>query len=136
MTHKNKTLATFLAFITGSAGFHRFYLYGARDLIGWFYLLSIPVSVIAVLTITGINPLFSAVIWIIAILASQLEAFTLGLKEDEAWDAIHNPSSGLTSDTHWILAVILCLNLMVSFTILIAFLARASDLVLTGGAFG
>ena len=135
-THKNKTFATFLAFALGSTGLHRFYLYGKKDLFAWLYLASIPVALIAIQLNRDINPLFMAIPWIIAILASELEAFTLGLKEDAKWDAIHNPASTHTSHSHWILAVILCANLMVSFTVLIAFMARASDLVLTGGAFG
>jgi TM2 domain-containing membrane protein YozV len=135
-THNNKTFATFLAFAFGSAGMHRFYLYGKSDPFAWLYLASIPVALIAIQVGSDINPLFMAIPWIVAILASQLEAFTLGLKEDARWDAIHNPSSGKTSDSHWIIAVVLCVNLMVVFTVLIAFMARASDLVLTGGAFG
>ncbi len=135
-THKNKTFATFLAFSLGSAGIHRFYLYGNKDPFAWLYLASIPVTLVAIGVGNRYNPLFMATPWVIAILASQLEAFTLGLKDDRKWDALHNPNSGKTSHSHWIIAVILCVNLMVVFTILIAFMARASDLVLTGGAFG
>lgn len=135
-THKNKTFATFLAFALGSAGLHRFYLYSKKDPFAWLYLASIPAACIAIAIGTHFNPLFMAIPWIVAILASQLEAFTLGLKEDEKWDTIHNPQSGKASNTHWVIAVILCVNLMVVFTVLIAFMARASDLVLTGGAFG
>ncbi|MBS0318723.1 MAG: TM2 domain-containing protein, partial [Proteobacteria bacterium] len=37
---KNKTVAAWLAFLGGPLGLHRFYLHGARDLLGW--LLPIP----------------------------------------------------------------------------------------------
>ena len=32
---KNKTLATWLAFVGGPLGLHRFYLFGRRDYLGW-----------------------------------------------------------------------------------------------------
>ena len=37
---KSKTAATWLAFLGGGLGLHRFYLFGLRDRIGW--LLPIP----------------------------------------------------------------------------------------------
>ena len=38
MKHRSKTLATWLAFLTGSLGLHRFYLHGLRDAWGWLHL--------------------------------------------------------------------------------------------------
>jgi TM2 domain-containing membrane protein YozV len=134
--HKNKTLATFLAFALGSTGLHRFYLYGTKDLFAWLYLLSLPITALAIFVFSDINPLFTSSLWIFAVLVAALEAFTLGLKEDDKWDAIHNADSGKTSDSNWVVVLFLCLNLMMSFTVLIAYMARATDLALTGGAFG
>ena len=36
---KSKTLATWIAIIGGAFGLHRFYLHGARDIVGWLYPL-------------------------------------------------------------------------------------------------
>ncbi|MDP9107841.1 MAG: NINE protein, partial [Pseudomonadota bacterium] len=36
--HKNKTLATLLAALTGVAGLHRFYLRGMHDRWGWLHV--------------------------------------------------------------------------------------------------
>ena len=42
MRNKNKTLATWLTFLGGPLGLHRFYLKGFGDLLGW--LLPIPTA--------------------------------------------------------------------------------------------
>jgi len=34
---KNKTLATWITFLFGPLGFHRFYLFGWRDALGWLH---------------------------------------------------------------------------------------------------
>ena len=39
---KNKTLASWLAFVGGPLGLHRFYLHGITDMLGW--LLPIPTA--------------------------------------------------------------------------------------------
>ena len=39
---KNKTVATWMAFLGGPLGMHRFYLYGAHDRLGW--MLPIPAA--------------------------------------------------------------------------------------------
>ena len=39
---KNKTLATWLAFLGGPLGLHRFYLFGFGDMLGW--LLPVPTA--------------------------------------------------------------------------------------------
>jgi hypothetical protein len=39
---KNKTLAAWLTFLFGPLGFHRFYLFGLGDTLGW--LLPIPTA--------------------------------------------------------------------------------------------
>ncbi len=38
MTARSKTLATWLAFVAGSLGLHRFYLHGLRDGWGWLHV--------------------------------------------------------------------------------------------------
>ena len=35
MHYKSKTLATWIALLGGSLGWHRFYLHGWRDALGW-----------------------------------------------------------------------------------------------------
>jgi hypothetical protein len=60
----------------------------------------------------------------------------IGLTPDEKWDAKHNPASGRQSQSHWILAVLLVLTMLVGATAVIATLSRLFDLLYTGGAYG
>lgn len=115
--HLNKTLATFLAAIAGVFGIHRFYLYGFRDRGAWIYVL--------------LSPLLLPTAF-----AGFIAALRSGLTPDEKWDALHNPNSGKSSDSGWLLIWIIVVTFSLSVTLLIAVLARAFDLLYTGGAYG
>lgn len=134
--HKNKTLTTLLAAILGGIGLHRFYLYGARDRFGWLHVLSVPLSLALMAARPDAPQLFTALPLVISVLVAALEALVLGLTPDEKWDARHNAGSGRTSESHWILAVIIVLTTGLGAMGLIALLARSFDLLFTGGAFG
>lgn len=112
--HKNKTFATLLAAVFGGIGAHRFYLHGWKDFWAWVHIATLPV----------------------AIFAGFIEALVIGLTPDEKWDAQHNRNSGKQSRTGWPIAVLLVLTFGVGATSLIAAIARAFDLLFTGGAFG
>jgi TM2 domain-containing membrane protein YozV len=112
--HKNKTLATLLAFILGGLGAHRFYLHGKKDRWAWVHVALFPLSVYA----------------------GFIEALVLGLTPDDKWDAEYNAASGQQSDSGWPLAVLLVLTLGVGAVAVIATIARTFDLLYTGGAYG
>lgn len=112
--HKNKTLATFLAAIFGGLGFHRFYLYGKKDVWAWVHVLLFPLS----------------------IFAAFIEALVIGLTMDEKWDEAHNTNSGRKSNSGWPLAVLLVLTFGGGAIAVIAAIARTFDLLFTGGAYG
>lgn len=135
-SHKNKTLTTFLATVTGSIGLHRFYLYGGRDRFGWLHILAIPLSLALMAAQPEAPRLFTALPLVLSALIACLEALVIGLTPDEKWDARHNAGSGKTSESHWILAVILVLTVGLGAMGVIALLARSFDLLFTGGAFG
>lgn len=113
-SHKNKTLATFLAAIFGSLGFHRFYLYGKKDKWAWTHVLFFPFSVFA----------------------AFIEALVIGLTPDDKWDEAHNRGSGRQSDSGWPLALLLILTFGGGAIAVIAAIARTFDLLYTGGAYG
>lgn len=113
-THKNKTLATLLAALLGGVGTHRFYLYGSRDKWAWVHILLFPFSVFA----------------------GFLEALVIGLTPDEKWDARYNAGSGKRSASGWPLIILLVLTFGGGAIALIAAIARAFDLLYTGGAYG
>jgi TM2 domain-containing membrane protein YozV len=112
--HKNKTLATLLASLLGGLGAHRFYLHGKKDFWAWVHVLGFPLS----------------------IFAGFIGALVIGLTPDEKWDAQYNADSGRSSDSGWAVIIIVILTFGLGGTALIASIARAFDLYLTGGAFG
>ena len=93
---KSKTAATWLAFLGGGLGLHRFYLFGLRDRIGW--LLPIP----TLLGLYGIRRVLQygqddvLSWWLVPLLGFTvagccLNAILFGLMDREKWNARHNP---------------------------------------------
>ncbi|MDY7538585.1 NINE protein [Undibacterium sp. RTI2.1] len=134
--HKNKTLSTLLAATLGSVGAHRFYLYGKKDLWGWLHFITLPLSWLLGHFYFGTPLLITAAPIVLSFLIATLEALLIGLTPDEKWDTNHNAQSGQVSDSNWPIALILVLTLGVGAFALIATIARAFDLLYTGGSFG
>lgn len=93
---KNKTLATWLTFLGGPLGLHRFYLRGTRDTLGW--LLPIPTA----LGLHGIERVLEHGVddrlsWVLIPLLGftfagcALTAIVYGLMTRERWNARFNP---------------------------------------------
>jgi len=112
--HKNKTVATLLAAVLGGLGAHRFYLHGKKDIAAWIHPALLP----------------------LAVYAGFVEALVIGLTPDEKWDALHNARSGRQSDSGWPLIILLVLTTAFGAIAVIATIARAFDLLYTGGAYG
>lgn len=134
--HKNKTLATLLAFALGGLGLHRFYLHGWKDSWGWLHLASVPACLAVLLLSGGRSGEFTAIPLVLSMLAGFLQALVIGLTPDDKWDARFNPASGRRSASGWPIAILLVLTTGVGATGLIATLARSFDLLYTGGAYG
>jgi hypothetical protein len=134
--HKNKTFATLLAFVFGGAGLHRFYLYGKTDTWGWLHFASLPLSLLLLQTADATPAMFSTLPAILSILVGFIEALVIGLTSDEQWDARHNAGSAVTSASGWPLAVLLVLITGAGAVAAIGTIARAFDLLYTGGSFG
>lgn len=135
-THKNKTIATLLALLLGWVGLHRFYLHGLTDRWGWLHAVSLPLSAMLLLSNPELPLLVNTLPLVISMLTASIETFVLGLMPDEKWDARHNPTSGVASDSHWPIALMMVVNLFCGATLLLTVLARGFDLMLTGGAYG
>ena len=93
--YKSKTLATWIAFLGGSLGLHRFYLHGLSDPLGW--LLPLP----TLLGSYGVHRarmfgLDDPLSWLLipllgmTLAATMLNAITIGLTRDDAWNARFN----------------------------------------------
>jgi hypothetical protein len=136
--HINKTVAAFLSATLGGLGLHRFYMYGKRDSWGWIYAAAFLVYSCLVLTEYPAKP-FGNILYALfplPVYAAFIESLTIGLTPDEKWDAKHNRHTDRTSASRWPLVIVLVLTLLIGFTALVTSLARASDLLYTGGAFG
>jgi hypothetical protein len=128
---KNKTLATWLAFIGGALGLHRFYLYGRRDWLGW--LLPVP-SLLGAYGIWraqqyGLDDVWA---WVlvpllgVTVASCSLVAIVYGLMSRERWNARFNPSRGeedVAGGTNWYTIGAVVLSLMVGTGVLMATLA-------------
>ncbi len=137
MSHKNKTLATALALTLGGLGAHRFYLHGNVDRIGLLHACSLPVAGLVYSQTEGSMDVFFALLpLLLSYIVAFIAALVIGLTPDEQWDARFNPGSGTRSRSTWLLAVLLIAALMIGATVLIATIARAFDLMYTGGAYG
>jgi hypothetical protein len=128
---KNKTLATWLSFLGGPLGLHRFYMFGLRDSWGW---------VKAMLSFLGLygferadtmgldDPLswFLLPILGLTIAASALNALSWGLMSVENWNSHFNPDTEANAPagrTNWLTVIALVLSMMVGTTALLSSLA-------------
>ena len=102
---KSKTAATWLAFLGGSLGLHRLYLYGLRDALGWLHVLPASLGVYGVMRMVELGQ-DDQVAWVLipllglVLAGSMLCAIRYGLTPDERWDARHNPG-GPAHATRW-----------------------------------
>lgn len=134
--HKNKTLATLLALLFGGAGLHRFYLRGMRDSWGWLHAASLLLSLQLLAGAPERALLINMAPLVLSILAASIETFVIGLMPDAKWDALYNAKSGIETDTGWPVPLMMVANLFYGATLLLIAIARAFDLMLTGGAYG
>lgn len=134
--HKNKTLATALAFLLGGLGAHRFYLRGSVDRIGLLHVCCLPATGMVYGLGHAPNPFWVLLPLIVSCIAGFVEALVIGLTPDERWDARYNTASSRSSRSNWPLALLLVLTMLVGATVLIATLSRLFDLLYTGGAYG
>ena len=96
-THKNKTLATALAFLLGGLGVHRFYLRGGVDRLGLLHVCSLPAAGLVYGLGHAPNPFWTLLPLLVSWSVGYVEALVIGTTPDEKWDTKFNPSSGRSS---------------------------------------
>jgi len=133
--HKNKTVATLLALLLGGFGVHRFYLKPGADRIGLLHLCCLPVTGILYGAVKP-HPFYIVLPLLVSYIAGFVEALVIGLTPDEKWDAQYNAHSGQQTHSNWVLVLLLVITMLVATTVLIGTIARLSDVVYTGGAYG
>ncbi|MBD8543683.1 NINE protein [Oxalobacteraceae sp. CFBP 8761] len=133
--HKNKTFATLLALLLGGFGIHRFYLKPGADRIGLLHLCCLPVTGILYGAVKP-HPFYIVLPLLVSYIVGFVEALVIGLTPDEKWDAQYNAHSGRQSRSNWVLVLLLVITMLVATTVLIGTIARLSDVMYTGGAYG
>ena len=133
--HKNKTVATLLALLLGGFGIHRFYLKPGADRIGLLHLCCLPVTGILYGAVKP-HPFYIVLPLLVSYIVGFVEALVIGLTPDEKWDAQYNAHSGRQTRSNWVLVLLLVITMLVATTALIGTIARLSDVVYTGGAYG
>jgi len=133
--HKNKTVATLLALLLGGFGIHRFYLKPGADRIGLLHLCCLPVTGILYGAVKP-HPFYVVLPLLVSFIVGFVEALVIGLTPDEKWDAQYNAHSGQQTHSNWVLVLLLVITMLVATTVLIGTIARLSDVVYTGGAYG
>ena len=128
---KNKTVATWLAFLGGPLGLHRFYLHGLGDTLGW--LLPIPTALgLYGMERIAANGLDDQMSWVLVpllgftIAACALVAIIYGLMTPEKWNARFNPQVALdhpAGQTRWATIFAIGLSLLIGTTVLMASIA-------------
>jgi hypothetical protein len=128
---KNKTLATWLAFLGGPFGLHRFYLYGAADWMGWLLPLPTLLGVYGVVRMASLGQ-DDGLSWVLVpvlgftVAACCLTAIVYGLKNPQEWNARFNPSAPPESppgQTGWATVWAIALSLMVGAAVLMTSIA-------------
>ena len=93
---KSKTLATWLAFLGGPLGLHRFYLHGARDLLGWLLPLVTGLGMYGIARVQALghdDPLSWLLVPLLGftVAGCALRAILYGLTPPARWNARFNP---------------------------------------------
>ncbi|MFY8055347.1 MAG: hypothetical protein ACOVNN_08230 [Limnohabitans sp.] len=128
---KNKTLATWLTFLLGPLGMHRFYLFGLGDTLGW--LLPIPTALgfygFERISQYGLDDVLSW--WLLPIFGftlagTCLNAIVYGLMTTEKWNAKFNPDADplhAAGNTRWATIGAIVLSLMIGTAAMLSGLA-------------
>ncbi|MBC7547752.1 MAG: TM2 domain-containing protein [Polaromonas sp.] len=106
---KNKTLAAWLAFITGQLGLHRFYLLGPSDPWAWLHPVVAGIGWLGVrrVQVYGLDDQLS---WLLipllglTLAATALTAIYYGLMSTEKWNGRYNPNTpdDPAGQTNWL----------------------------------
>jgi hypothetical protein len=128
---KSKTLATWLAFVGGTFGAHRFYLHGPRDWLGWLLPVLTLVGAYGVLRMWSLgqdDPLSWVLTPVLGFTFAGccLTAIVYGLKKPDEWNARFNPSQSMDAkagQTGWATVWAIVLALMVGAGVLMASIA-------------
>ncbi len=128
---KSKTVATWIALIGGSAGLHRFYLHGFRDLLGWLFVLPTTLGAYGVQRMRHLGA-DDQLAWVLipllglTLAAAMITAIVEGLTPDERWNARFNPA-GPAHHSDWTTVLGVAVALFVGAGVLMATIAFSAQ---------
>jgi hypothetical protein len=131
MPYKSKTLATWLAWIAGAFGAHRFYLNGSRDPWAWLHpwpTLAGLYGIHRVQTLGQDDQLSWLLLPLVGLMIAQacLFAIVYGLTADAVWDAKRNPMHA-PRQTRWLPVLGAIAALVIGATALMATIAFSAQ---------
>ena len=96
MRYRSKTVATWLGVLAGALGVQRFYLHGARDVVGWLHPLPTLLGLWGawrMYTLGQDDPVAWLLVPVLGLMLSiaMLCAIVVALTPDAAWDNRYNP---------------------------------------------
>ena len=129
-TTKNKTAATWLAFIFGQLGLHRFYLFGLKDPLAWLHPVAAAIGWWGVARIRTLGQ-DDKLAWFLVptlgmlLAATAITAIYYGLSSAEKWNQRHNPEQpdSPAGDTNWLTIIAVAFALLMGATALMSSLA-------------
>jgi hypothetical protein len=129
---RSKTVATWLAFLGGTLGLHRFYLHGARDLWAWLHPLPTLIGAYGVWRLRewGVDDARgSLLVPVLGVMlaGTMLRAIVYGLTSDERWAASHGAATSARARPAWPALVAVVLALAVGASIAVATIAFSAQ---------
>jgi hypothetical protein len=129
--YRSKTLATWLAFVGGSFGLHRIYLYGARDRWAWLHPWPTLLGLYGVQRMRALGQDDQLAWLLIPVLGfmlagTMLVAIVHGLTPDDKWNARFNPH-GPAHRSVWLAVLGVVAALLVGAGVLMATIAFSAE---------
>ena len=130
MAIKNKTLATWMAFLLGQTGLHRFYLFGAKDSWAWVHPIAAAIGWYGVYRVRSLGQ-DDHLAWLLVpvlgflLATTAITAIYYGLSSMEKWNATYNPQQleAPAGQTNWLVMGAVILSVLMGATSLMASLA-------------
>lgn len=127
---KNKTIATWLAFIFGQLGLHRFYLFSFKDKLAWLHPLISSIGWYGVYRVRTLGQ-DDQLAWLLVPLlgftlaATAITAIYYGLSSLEKWNATHNPQhpESRAGQTNWLVIGAVVFSVLMGATALMSSIA-------------
>ena len=130
MATKNKTLATWLAFLLGQTGLHRIYLFGFKDKLAWLHPLAAAIGWYGVYRVRTLGQ-DDQLAWLLVpclgftLAATAITAIYYGLSSQEKWNGLHNPQELDTpaGQTNWLVIGAVVFSVLMGATALMSSIA-------------